>query len=57
MSKTIEQMKEQHLHMLAALKAVAAEVTHGARTFDSDSYLPHHIREQVTQAIKKAETA
>lgn len=55
MSTTIEQMKEQHFHMLAALKAVAAEVTHGALPFDADSYLPHHIREQVMQAIKKTE--
>lgn len=55
MNKIIEAMKEKHFYMLAALKSVAGEVSDGARPFSTESYLPHHIREQVLQAIKKAE--
>ena len=55
MSKIIEEMKEQHFYMLGALKAVANELTEGNRPFSTDSYLPHHLKEQVFQAIKKAE--
>jgi hypothetical protein len=43
--------------MLAALKAVAGEVTDYVRPYDTDSFLPSHIREQVFASIKSAEAS
>lgn len=41
--------------MLAALKAVASEVTDYVRPYDTDSFLPMHIRKLVFTAIRNAE--
>jgi hypothetical protein len=47
---------EINIEMLAALKAVAGEVTDYVRPFDTDSYLPDHIKQAVFSAIEKGDT-
>lgn len=51
----VRKLRGTNGEILAALQAVAAEVSPDQRPYSTDSYLPQHIVDLVTAAIDKAE--